>query len=63
MIQKVFNTLLTVALAKEALFDLPAEDMSMSPTVQVSGTSLDWGLFSLGVILGSTVEAGTNLGA
>ena len=32
-----------------------------SPNVQAS--SLDWGLFSLGVILGSSVEAGTNVGA
>ena len=31
--------------------------------VQVSGSSLDWGLFSLGVILGSSIEAGTNVGA
>ena len=63
MISKVASTLLTVALAKQVTFDLPTYEQSPNPVVQVSGTSLDWGLFSLGVILGSTVEAGTNVGA
>ena len=63
MISKLITTLLTVALAKQTSLDLPAEEKAFTPTVKVSGSSLDWGLFSLGIILGSTVEAGTNLGA
>ena len=61
MISKLITSLLTVALAKEVTFDIQAEQKLQSPNVQAS--SLDWGLFSLGVILGSTFEAGTNVGA
>ena len=61
MISKLITSLLTVALAKEVTFDIQAEQKLQSLNVQAS--TLDWGLFSLGVILGSTFEAGTNVGA
>ena len=63
MISKVtlVTSLVAVALAKQTSFDFQAKEAMQSPNVKAS--SYDWGMFSLGVILGSTVEAGTNVGA
>ena len=59
---KCVALLLTVASAKVALEPVEKRDTEDHVQVGVTGTGLDWFLFSLGFVLGSTVEVGTNLG-
>ena len=53
--------LLTVVTAKDSLVALEEPEVQSAP--QVKASDLDWFLFSLGILLGSSVEFGTNFGA
>ena len=62
-IAKCAAMMLTVVSAQHGISPLEFfEEKEESPQVGTKGNALDWFLFSLGVMLGASLETGTNFG-